>query len=65
MTDHVEAVLHDGTTIPIAIHGQGRSLLLPVRMDAHPAAEADTMCQWAPIPTSDPPSSAGSHARTG
>jgi pimeloyl-ACP methyl ester carboxylesterase len=60
MNDHAEAVLHDGTTIPITIHGpitthgQGRALLLPVRMAAHPAAEADTMRRWGADPDLGP-----------
>jgi pimeloyl-ACP methyl ester carboxylesterase len=54
MIDHAEAVLHDGTTIPITIHGRGRSLLLPVRVAAHPAAEADTMRQWGADPDLGP-----------
>jgi hypothetical protein len=54
MSEHTEAVLHDGTTIPITIHGQGRSMLLPVRMAAHPAAEADTMRQWGADPDLGP-----------
>jgi pimeloyl-ACP methyl ester carboxylesterase len=50
MTERTEAVLHDGTTIPITIHGRGRSLLLPVRTAAHPAGEADTMRRWGADP---------------
>lgn len=54
MTDHVEAMLHDGTAIPITIHGQGRALLLPVRMAAHPAAAAQTMRRWGADPDLGP-----------
>lgn len=45
-----EAVLHDGTTIPITLHGSGRALLLPARFAPYPPEEAATMRRWGADP---------------
>ena len=49
-----EAVFHDGSTIPIRIEGEGRSLLLPVRSTPHDPATAETMRQWGADPELGP-----------
>ena len=54
MTDNAEAVLHDGTTIPVTIHGDGPALLVPVSLAPHTPAEAETMRQWGADPDLGP-----------
>ncbi|WP_163165495.1 alpha/beta hydrolase [Arthrobacter sp. Alg241-R88] len=46
MAATAEAVLHDGTVIPVSVHGDGPALLLPVRLAPHPPEEAETMRKW-------------------
>lgn len=46
MTDTAEAVLHDGTTIPITIQGDGPAILVPARLAPYTPAEAETMRKW-------------------
>ncbi|MDP9904284.1 alpha/beta hydrolase [Arthrobacter bambusae] len=54
MIDTAEAVLHDGTTIPIAIHGNGRALMVPARFAPYPPEEAETMRRWGADPDLGP-----------
>lgn len=54
MSDNAEAVLHDGTTIPVNIHGDGPALLVPVSLAQHAPAEAETMRQWGADPDLGP-----------
>lgn len=54
MTDTAEAVLHDGTTIPITMYGDGPALLVPVSLALHTPAEAETMRQWGADPDLGP-----------
>lgn len=54
MTDTAEAVLHDGTTLAVTIHGDGRALLVPARLVPYPPAEAETMRQWGADPDLGP-----------
>ena len=46
VTDSAEAVLHDGTIIPVTINGNGPAFFLPVRAEPRPEAEAATMRAW-------------------
>lgn len=48
------AQLHDGTTIPVHICGEGRNVILPVRPEPHEAAQAETMRQWGADPDLGP-----------
>ncbi|MFD1539169.1 alpha/beta fold hydrolase [Nonomuraea guangzhouensis] len=41
-----EAKLHDGSTIELAVHGQGPTLLLPVNPVPVEGAQADAMREW-------------------
>ena len=54
MADSAEAVLHDGTTIPITVRGNGRMLLIPARVDSYPEADAATMRAWGADPDLGP-----------
>lgn len=54
VTDSAEAVLHDGTSIPMTISGSGPALFLPVRAEPRPAAEAGTMRAWGADPDLGP-----------
>ena len=65
MTDRTEAVLHDGTAIPITIHGQGRALLLPVRLARIRPRKRKPCGGGAPTLTSDQHWCTGSRKRTG
>lgn len=49
-----EAVLHDGSAIPVTIQGDGPALLLPVSLAPHTAAEAQTLRQWGADPDLGP-----------
>jgi pimeloyl-ACP methyl ester carboxylesterase len=46
MAETAEAVLHDGSIIPVTIHGVGPALLLPARLEPLEPAAAETMRQW-------------------
>jgi hypothetical protein len=59
MAADAEAVLHDGSVIPVTIHGGGPALLLPVRLEPHPPAEAETMRKWGGDPGLGPALVAG------
>lgn len=54
MTDGIEAVLHDGTRIPIVVRGEGRAMLIPTRLEPYAPAEAETMRQWGADPDLGP-----------
>ncbi|MGX9902099.1 hypothetical protein ACW0JT_23820 [Arthrobacter sp. SA17] len=54
MTDSAVVVLHDGTTIPITVQGNGPALLVPARLEPYPAAEAETMRLWGGDPELGP-----------
>ena len=54
MADSAAAVLHDGTTIRITVHGDGPALLVPARLEPHPPAEAETMRLWGGDPDLGP-----------
>lgn len=54
MIDTAEAVLHDGTTIPITIQGNGRALIVPARITPYLPEEADTMRRWGADPDLGP-----------
>ncbi|MBB6402831.1 alpha/beta hydrolase [Arthrobacter sp. AZCC_0090] len=54
MIDSAGAVLHDGTTIPITIQGNGRALMVPVRLTPYLPEEADTMRRWGADPDLGP-----------
>jgi pimeloyl-ACP methyl ester carboxylesterase len=59
MTVTPEALLHDGTTIPITVTGTGPALLLPVRTEPHDPEQAETMRQWGADPELGPALIAG------
>jgi hypothetical protein len=46
MAAAAEAVLHDGSIIPVTIAGDGPALLLPVRLAPYPPDDADMMRKW-------------------
>lgn len=50
MANMAEAVLHDGTAIPILVSGGGRALLIPADLKAHSESEAQTMRDWGADP---------------
>lgn len=54
MIDTAEAVLHDGTTIPVTIQGNGRALIVPARITPYLPEEADTMRRWGADPDLGP-----------
>ena len=54
MAAELEAVLHDGSTIPVTVHGHGPALLLPVRLQPHPSAEAEIISKWGGEPELGP-----------
>lgn len=54
MNYNAEAVLHDGTSIPIAVSGSGRALLIPTRAEPRPEPEAETMRAWGADPDLGP-----------
>ena len=54
MTETAEAVLHDGTAIPVTIQGAGPALLLPARLASPTQAEAETMRRWGGDPDLGP-----------
>ena len=54
MAETADAVLHDGTTIAVSIHGDGPPLLLPASLATHTPAEAETLRQWGGDPDLGP-----------
>ncbi|VXC47824.1 conserved hypothetical protein [Arthrobacter sp. 9AX] len=54
-----EAVLHDGSIIPVAIRGDGPALLLPVRLEPYPPDQTETMRKWGGDPALGPALVAG------
>ncbi|MFF2031143.1 alpha/beta hydrolase [Arthrobacter sp. NPDC058192] len=54
MPPALEAVLHDGTAIPVSVQGTGRSVLLPIRIEPYPPSEAETMRRWGADPELGP-----------
>ncbi|UZX02100.1 alpha/beta hydrolase [Arthrobacter sp. CDRTa11] len=54
MADFVEAVLHDGSVIPVTVEGHGPALLLPVRLEPYAPAEAEIMRKWGGDPDLGP-----------
>jgi hypothetical protein len=54
VTETAEAVLHDGTAIPVTIQGAGPALLLPARLAPPTPAEAETMRLWGGDPDLGP-----------
>ena len=54
MPDMAEAVLHDGTAIPILVSGDGRVLLIPADVKPHSELEAQTMRDWGADPDLGP-----------
>ncbi|MCX2748816.1 alpha/beta hydrolase [Arthrobacter sp. MI7-26] len=54
MIDTAEAVLHDGTMIPVTIQGNGRALIIPARIAPYLPEEADTMRRWGADPDLGP-----------
>ena len=54
MTDSAIAVLHDGTSIPVTIQGDGPALLVSARLEPYPPAEAETMRLWGGDPDLGP-----------
>ncbi|MEJ1178939.1 MULTISPECIES: alpha/beta fold hydrolase [unclassified Pseudarthrobacter] len=54
MAETAEAVLHDGSIIPVTIHGEGPALLLPARLVPFEAAAAETMRKWGGDPDLGP-----------
>jgi hypothetical protein len=54
VTDSAEAVLHDGTIIPIVVSGDGRVLLIPTSVKPRPESEARTMREWGADPDLGP-----------
>jgi hypothetical protein len=49
-----EARLHDGTTIPVAVFGDGPDVLVPVRSEPHAPDRADEMRRWGADPDLGP-----------
>ncbi|WP_104173517.1 alpha/beta fold hydrolase [Arthrobacter sp. Y81] len=54
MAESADAVLHDGSTIAVSIHGDGPPLLLPASLAVHTPAEAETLRQWGGDPDLGP-----------
>ncbi|MCU1519209.1 MAG: hypothetical protein JWQ75_3930, partial [Pseudarthrobacter sp.] len=54
MSHAFEAVLHDGSVIPVTVDGGGPALLVPARLEPHGAAEAETMRRWGGDPDLGP-----------
>jgi hypothetical protein len=49
-----EARLHDGTSLPVTIAGDGPDVLIPVRPEPHAPDRAETMRQWGADPDLGP-----------
>jgi pimeloyl-ACP methyl ester carboxylesterase len=54
MPELIHARLHDGTTIPVVVTGEGKNVLLPVRTEYHDEAQAESMRQWGADPDVGP-----------
>lgn len=54
MADMAEAVLHDGTAIPILVSGDGRALFIPADLRPRSESEAQTMRDWGADPDLGP-----------
>jgi len=54
MAETAEAVLHDGSIIPVTIHGEGPALLLPARLEPLEPVAAETMRKWGGDPDLGP-----------
>lgn len=54
MNYSAEAVLHDGSSIPIAVSGAGRALLIPAGVAPRTESEAQTMRAWGADPDLGP-----------
>ena len=54
MAETAEAVLHDGSIIPVTLHGDGPALVLPVRLEPYEPAAAETMRKWGGDPDLGP-----------
>ena len=54
MADMAEALLHDGTAIPILVSGDGRALLIPADLKPRSESEAQTMLDWGADPDLGP-----------
>ena len=54
MAETSEAVLHDGSIIPVTTHGEGPALLLPARLEPYAPADAETMRKWGGDPDLGP-----------
>jgi pimeloyl-ACP methyl ester carboxylesterase len=54
MPELIHARLHDGTTIPAVVTGEGKNVLLPVRTEHHDEAQAESMRQWGADPDVGP-----------
>jgi pimeloyl-ACP methyl ester carboxylesterase len=54
MAETAEALLHDGSIIPVTSHGDGPVLVLPVRLEPYEPAAAETMRKWGGDPDLGP-----------
>lgn len=54
MSEMVEALLHDGTAIPVRVNGDGRALLIPADVRPRSGPEAQTMREWGADPDLGP-----------
>ncbi|WP_066286746.1 alpha/beta fold hydrolase [Arthrobacter sp. B6] len=54
MAETAEAVLHDGSIIPVTIHGDGPALLVPARLEPYDSTAAETMRKWGGDPDLGP-----------
>ncbi|MDQ0924674.1 pimeloyl-ACP methyl ester carboxylesterase [Pseudarthrobacter sp. W1I19] len=54
MAATAEAVLHDGSVIPVSVHGDGPALLLLARLEPYTPDEAATMRKWGGDPDLGP-----------
>ena len=54
MSEMVEALLHDGTAIPVLVSGDGRALLIPANVKPRSGPEAQTMREWGADPDLGP-----------
>ena len=54
VVDMAEALLHDGTAIPVLVSGDGRALLIPADLKPRSESEAQTMRDWGGDPALGP-----------
>jgi len=54
VSEMVEALLHDGTAIPVLVSGDGRALLIPANVKPRSGPEAQTMREWGADPDLGP-----------